>query len=72
MLRYTGVEIELIHDQEMSDLIRKNIRGGLSYINTRSVGEGSPLEDYEKELFHQSLLYLDENVSTHVSFIFFF
>jgi len=63
MLRFTQAEIDLIHDQEMSDLIRHNIRGGLSYINTRAVGEGSPLEGYESDLFHQVLLYLDENVS---------
>jgi hypothetical protein len=35
MLKYTGAEIELIADQEMNNLLQKNIRGGLSYVNVR-------------------------------------
>ena len=35
MLKKTDVKLELIWDQEMSDLLKKNIRGGLSYVNTR-------------------------------------
>lgn len=35
MLKETGAEIEHIHEQEMADLLRKNIRGGLSYVSTR-------------------------------------
>ena len=35
MLKTTGVEMELISDHEMSDFVQKNIRGGLSFINTR-------------------------------------
>lgn len=57
MLKETGAEIDLIADQEMSDLLQKNIRGGLSYVNLRHaerVGEG------EKEE-RRSLLYLDAN-----------
>lgn len=35
MLKVTGVEIGLITDEEMSDLVTDNIRGGLSYVNLR-------------------------------------
>ncbi len=35
MLKYTGAQIELISDQEMSNLLQSNIRGGLSFINKR-------------------------------------
>ena len=34
-LKYTGNELELLHDQEMIQLFRRNIRGGLSFVNTR-------------------------------------
>lgn len=49
MLKQTGCKIDLISDYEMSDLLRKNIRGGLSFINTRSAGVGSLHEEEEKE-----------------------
>ncbi len=35
MLKYTGAEIELISDEEMSTMIQSGIRGGLSFINKR-------------------------------------
>lgn len=35
MLKKTGVKMELIRDQEMSELLRKNIRGGHSFVNLR-------------------------------------
>ena len=35
MLKHTGAEIDLLDDQAMSDLLQKNIRGGLSYVGTR-------------------------------------
>ena len=41
MLKHTGVSIELIDDQEMTDMLQSNIRGGLCYINTRSAGVDS-------------------------------
>ena len=50
MLKQTKVEIELISDQEMSDLFKRNIRGGLSYVNTRYAHTHSG-----------SLLYIDAN-----------
>jgi predicted Fe-S protein YdhL (DUF1289 family) len=61
MLKQTNVSIELICDQEMSELLQKNIRGGLSYINTRSAGEGSLFELEEAALNQFWLFYLDAN-----------
>ena len=37
MLRQTGCEIELISDPDMLFMVESNIRGGLSYINTRYI-----------------------------------
>lgn len=51
MLKITRAEMELIHDHEMSNLIQKNIRGGLSFINTRKVERDENL----------ILLYVDAN-----------
>ena len=56
MLKMTDVSMELIHDQEMSHMMQDNIRGGLSYINTR-------YWDVEDHRQHEenSLVYLDAN-----------
>lgn len=53
MLKTTGAELDLISDQEMSHLIQSNIRGGLSYINTREY------DTCARE--RRSLTYLDAN-----------
>ena len=52
MLKSTKVEMELISDQEMSHLLQSNIRGGLSFINTR-------LAEAKKE--KSAIAYLDAN-----------
>ena len=51
MLKMTGVEIDLICDPEMSNLVQRNIRGGVSYINCRLAVERSGF----------SIVYLDAN-----------
>ena len=62
-LKYTGVEVELMHDQDMAQTIMDNIRGGLCFINQRSVGDDSLNEKMEKKLYPNSkIFYLDENV----------
>ena len=53
MLKTTRAEMELISDQEMSDLVQKSIRGGLSFVNTRRVDASA-----EEPL---SMTYVDEN-----------
>lgn len=45
MLKYTQAEVELIHDEEMSNLLQNNIRGGLSFINKRVAVARVPNED---------------------------
>ncbi len=60
MLKETNVEIELLCDQEMSDLLQKNIRGGLSFVNVRHAKrvEGGE-EEYDDQ--RRTLLYIDAN-----------
>lgn len=58
MLKTTQVEIELISDQEMSHMLQSNIRGGVSYINTRYVD----VEKLSKAAgFPLSATYIDAN-----------
>ena len=66
MLKSTQVEMELISDQEMSRLVRTNVRGGLAYINTRHMkresGSDAPSEERSGESGDgRSLVYLDAN-----------
>ncbi len=58
MLKTTGAELELIWDQEMSDLIQKNLRGGLSFINKRRA-EKRGGDEVLTEGDERSLLYTD-------------
>ena len=63
-LKHTRVEVDLMHDQDMAQTIMGNIRGGLCFINQRSVGLNSLDEQIEQELFPNSkIFYVDENVS---------
>ena len=52
MLKTTEAEIAHIHDQEVADLLRQNIRGGLSFAGLRQA---------ERKEGEQVLLYLDAN-----------
>lgn len=52
MLKQTGVSLEYITNQEMSHLVRSNIRGGLSFVNRRYV---------EVDNFDKSISYVDVN-----------
>ena len=54
MLKVTGAKMELISDQEMAFLIKDNLRGGVSFINTRLLRR----EEGEKSL---SMTYVDQN-----------
>ena len=53
MLKMTGTEMELMSDQEMAHLVQSNIRGGLSYINTRMYN----VEDHD----NRAIAYVDAN-----------
>lgn len=58
MLRQTGVAIQLVSDPEMSHIFQDNLRGGVSFINTRYVNSKSLSETMKKPM---SLLYVDLN-----------
>jgi hypothetical protein len=73
MLKYTKAEIDLISDQEMNDLLQKNIRGGLSFVNLRHAEKITPemsakrrrkktkCGDKPQKRNPQSMLYVDAN-----------
>jgi hypothetical protein len=54
MLKVTGAKMELISDQEMAFLIKDNVRGGLSFINTRLLDR----QEAEPPL---TMTYVDQN-----------
>jgi len=58
MLKSSGIEIELIYDQEICDIFRKNIRGGVSFTNFRNFNQEEMTKEYGKNVV---ALYLDAN-----------
>ncbi len=62
MLKYTGIELDLISDSDMYLMIEKGIRGGVSSIMKRySKANHKYLDDYDPEKPSQYILYLDAN-----------
>ncbi len=62
MLKFTGIELDLISDQDMYLMIEKGIRGGVSSIMKRySKANHKYLGDYDPEKPSQHILYLDAN-----------
>ena len=62
MLKFTGIELDLISDQDMYLMIEKGIRGGVSSIMKRySKANHKYLDDYDPEKPSQHILYLDAN-----------
>jgi hypothetical protein len=59
LLKKTGAQIELIADQGMNDLLQKNIRGGLSFVNVRHA-KRIVMEKLEKGGW-RCLIYFDAN-----------
>ena len=61
MLKTTGVEMGLMHDMDMIFFIKNNIRGGLSYVNTRHSVVGPDAADGtlnpRQELFQREAQY---------------
>jgi len=60
MLKRSEVEIELMSDQEMVDLLQKNIRGGLSFANVRHSTRVTS-DDTDNEKDHRVMCYVDAN-----------
>ncbi len=62
MLKFTGIELDLISDQDMYLMIEKGIRGGVSSIMKRySKANHKYLDDYDPKKPSQHILYLDAN-----------
>jgi hypothetical protein len=58
MLKVTGVEIELIHDNDMVLMVESGLRGGVSYVATR---HAAVPPDYDPATTPGGLLYIDAN-----------
>ena len=62
MLKYTGVELDLISDQDMYLMIESGIRGGVSSIMKRySKANHKYLDYYNPNIPSQHIMYLDAN-----------
>ena len=61
MLKMTDANIELLHDPEMVHMLQSNIRGGLSFINTRYFDTEERENHEEKKLRASTITYLDAN-----------
>lgn len=60
MLKFTKVKLELIKDIDQYNFISKNIRGGISSINTRYAEANDPLlPNYNSNLPNSSIIMLD-------------
>ena len=61
MLKYTGVELELITDSDMHQMVQKSMRGGISNICHRYAPSNHPnMDTYENEK-PRTLTYQDVN-----------
>ena len=64
MLKMTGVQLELMEDQEMYDMIAENIRGGVSTVVTKYARANNPLlqpSQWDESKPESYLVYLDSN-----------
>ena len=62
MLKYTGVELELIRDPDMHQMVGKSMRGGISNISHRYATSNHPsMEAYNENEEHRTLTYQDAN-----------
>ena len=61
-LKTSNVKLELLHEQEMIDMIEDGIRGGVSMISHRYSKANHPsLENYDSQQPHKYISYLDAN-----------
>ena len=62
MLRYTGVELELITDPDMHIMVEKSMRGGISNICHRHATSNHPsMDTYNENDEPRTLTYQDAN-----------
>ena len=62
-LKMTGIEIDLIYDQEMYEMIEAGLRGGMCMVSTKNVEANNKYmgEDYDKKKESSYINYLDAN-----------
>jgi hypothetical protein len=61
-LKTSKVKLELLHDQEMIDMIEDGIRGGVSMISHRYSKANHPaIPDYDSQQPHKYISYIDAN-----------
>ena len=60
MLKMTGVEIDLIYDQEMYEMIEAGLRGGMCMVSTKKVEANNKCmgEEYDKNIVILTILML--------------
>ena len=63
MLKMTGVEIDLIYDQEMYEMIEAGLRGGMCTVSTKKVEANKQYmgEEYDKNKESSYINYFDAN-----------
>ena len=63
MLLKTGVELDLLHEQEMYEFFEKSIRGGISTIGglRRATANNKYMKNYDKEKVSSFISYIDCN-----------
>ena len=63
MLKMTGVEIDLIYDQEMYEMIEAGLRGGMCMVSTKKVEANNKYmgEEYDKNIESSYINYFDAN-----------
>ena len=63
MLKMTGVEIDLIYDQEMYEMIEAGLRGGMCMVSTKKVEANNKYmgEEYDKNKESSYINYFDAN-----------
>ena len=63
MLKMTGVEIDLIYDQEMYEMIEAGLRGGMCMVSTKKVEANNKHmgEEYDKNKESSYINYFDAN-----------
>ena len=63
MLKMTGVEIDLIYDQEMHEMIEAGLRGGMCMVSTKKVEANNTYigEEYDESKESSYINYLDAN-----------
>ena len=65
LLKYTGIELELLTDYDHHSFIEKGIRGGISMASKRHAKANNPrVPGYDPNKQHNHIMYYDQTIST--------